>query len=112
MTWRDEGLHLTRGIFLRFLAAIYLVAFISLWVQLEGLFGDQGILPAREFLDGSHEQLGTAAYWRVPTLAWFHPTMGFLHTLCGAGVVLSLVALVGPIAPAFFLLWASYLSLV
>src|SRR5690606_11085138 len=36
----------SRWIFLRGLALIYLIAFISLWVQMEGLIGENGILPA------------------------------------------------------------------
>ena len=43
--------YLTRWLFLRLLGAIYLIAFISLWTQIDGLVGSNGILPAQEFLD-------------------------------------------------------------
>ncbi|MCY3933990.1 MAG: lipase maturation factor family protein [Acidobacteria bacterium] len=34
---------------LRLLAGVHLVAFVSLWVQIDGLIGSRGILPARDF---------------------------------------------------------------
>src|SRR5207249_4268417 len=41
---------LTRWVFLRALGVIYLIAFLSLWPQLRGLIGPQGILPAQALL--------------------------------------------------------------
>jgi predicted DCC family thiol-disulfide oxidoreductase YuxK len=38
--------NLVRWVFLRSLGLIYLVAFVSLWVQIIGLVGSNGILPA------------------------------------------------------------------
>ena len=38
---------LTRALFLRLLAVTYLIAFISLFVQIDGLIGTKGILPVR-----------------------------------------------------------------
>ncbi len=37
---------LTRRLFLRALGVIYLIAFASLWTQVDGLIGHNGILPA------------------------------------------------------------------
>ena len=37
----------TRWFFLRGLALIYLIAFASLWMQMDGFIGSQGIVPAR-----------------------------------------------------------------
>jgi len=48
--WFD-GLWLVRLLFLRGLAAIYLVAFISALNQFPALLGERGLLPVREFLD-------------------------------------------------------------
>jgi len=103
----------TRRIFLTFLAIIYFIAFASLWIQIQGLIGENGIVPAKSLLHAVQEKLGGDRFWFFPTLAWFNSTDGFLGFLCGAGVVLSLAALTGfASAAVFFLLWALYLSLV
>ncbi|HEX9779880.1 MAG TPA: lipase maturation factor family protein [bacterium] len=109
----DNRVALTRWLFLRLLGAVYLIAFVSLWTQLDGLIGSRGILPAAQFLDavrGSREPL--EAVRLVPTLAWLSPGDLTLHLLCGAGTAMALLLLAG-IAPAAMLagLWLSYLSL-
>jgi lipase maturation factor 1 len=98
--------------FLRSLGLIYLIAFVSLWVQVDGLVGSNGISPLSRFLPAVREQLGTDAYLLFPTLCWFDSSNTFLHFLCGGGVVLSLLLILG-IAPALSLvvLFAFYLSL-
>ncbi len=77
--------------FLRALGLIYLIAFVSLWVQVEGLVGSNGVSPVSQFLPAAHEQLGPHAYSFLPTLCWFNSSDAFLHFLCGGGVVLSLL---------------------
>jgi hypothetical protein len=99
-------------VFLRGLAVVHLIAFLSLWVQLEGLVGPHGLLPAENYFAAAREQYGTAAYFQLPTLCWIFGAGKFLHLLCGAGVVLALLLFAG-VAPAvcLALLWAAYLSL-
>jgi len=99
-------------LFLRLLALTHLIAFGSLWVQLEGLVGPRGILPATRYLTAVREQLGAEAFTALPTLCWWFGSGTFLHVLCGAGVALALLLFVG-VAPALCLalLWAAYLSL-
>lgn len=100
-------------LFLRLLALVYLIAFISLWVQIEGLVGADGILPVADYLDWVREQTGADRYWQVPTLLWLADANAALHVLCGGGVVLSLALLVGFASiPVLCLLWVFYLSLV
>jgi predicted DCC family thiol-disulfide oxidoreductase YuxK len=103
---------LASNLFLRFLAFSYLAAFVSLWLQVDGLIGPRGILPADRFLEWVRAQIGGERYWLVPTLAWLSPGSGMLHFLCGAGVAVSMAVLVG-IAPTLglFLAWVFYLSL-
>src|SRR5688500_8671413 len=98
-------------VFLRGLAVVHLIAFASLWVQLEGLVGPNGLLPAANYFAAVREQYGTAAYSQLPTLCWVFGAGTFLHVLCGAGVVLALLLFAG-VAPAvcLALLWAAYLS--
>jgi lipase maturation factor 1 len=97
---------------LRALGLIYLIAFVSLWVQVDGLVGSDGVSPLNQFLPAVRAQLGGDAYLLLPTLCWFNSTNAFLHFLCGGGVALSLLLIFG-IAPAFILvaLFVFYLSL-
>src|SRR6266404_8860282 len=98
--------------FLRAVGLIFLIAFVSLWVQIDGLIGSNGITPVREFLPAARAQLGDHAWSILPTLCWFDSSDVFLHFLCGGGVVLSLLLIFG-IAPALSLagLVVFYLSL-
>jgi hypothetical protein len=102
----------SRWIFARALGVIFFCAFGSLAVQIRGLIGGRGVVPAREFLDAAHAQLGAAAYWRVPTLCWLSAGDGFLVALSALGAILSAVLAAGfyPRICAF-LLWLLYLSL-
>ena len=101
---------------LRLLAGVHLVAFVSLWVQIDGLVGSRGILPARDFFAYLERVLGDGALERfvnVPSLLWFGAGDGVLHVLCAVGVLLSLLAIAGMVtAPVFAALWICYLSLV
>lgn len=98
--------------FLRALGAIYLIAFVSLWVQADGLVGSNGMSPVNQFLPAVRGQVGPEAYGLLPTLCWFNSSDAFLHFLCGSGVLCSLLLIFG-IAPAVLLvvLFVLYLSL-
>jgi len=106
-----------RFIFLRGMALIYLIAFVSLWGQIEGLVGSRGIVPAHSLIEtlkvtAANHHVGLDRYRLVPTLAWWNASDGALSWQCGAGVGLSLLLLFGIApAPALFLLWCLYLSL-
>jgi predicted DCC family thiol-disulfide oxidoreductase YuxK len=104
---------ISRWFFVKALALAFLVAFLSLNSQVEGLLGNWGLLPASRFLEEVHRQLGASGILAFPTLCWFNSSDFFLHGLCGAGILASL-ALLLDIAPALclFLLWLLYLSLV
>src|SRR5438067_9577484 len=98
--------------FLRSLGLIYFIAFVSFWVQVDGLIGSDGISPVNQFLPAVRGQVGPDAYFLLPTLCWFNSSNAFLHFLCGGGAVLSLLLILG-IAPALSLvgLFVFYLSL-
>jgi len=98
--------------FLRALGTIYLIAFVSLWVQVNGLVGSDGMSPANQFLPAVRAQIGPDAYALLPTLCWFGQSDAFLYFLCGSGVLFSLLLIFG-IAPAISLvaLFVLYLSL-
>ena len=103
---------LSRWLFLRLLGGVYLIAFLSLAWQIIGLIGENGILPAGEYLARVKEVYGGSAYRIFPTLAWLSASDAFLRVLCWGGAFASvlLIAGIGP-APMLVLLWVSYLSL-
>lgn len=104
---------IARFVFLRGLAVVYALAFGSLGVQVAGLVGPDGIVPAAEYLAFVEERLGAESYRRLPTLFWLvEPAAAALEGACYAGVALSVVLFFG-VAPRLVLglLWALYLSL-
>ncbi|XP_056137215.1 lipase maturation factor 2a [Lampris incognitus] len=107
-----------RRMFLWCVAAIYTSAFVSLYLQIPGLYGNEGLLPAKwqmRYNDKSlWEQLLSS-----PTLLWLGPRLGLdtytaVELLCLMGAALSLAAtLVEALRDSlvFFCLWVLYLSL-
>ena len=102
------------GLFLRLLGVVYLCAFASLWVQLDGLIGSRGIAPANALLALARERLGASAPLALPTLLWLTgPGDWALHALCAAGVVAALALLARRASFwAALAAWVAYLSLV
>lgn len=97
-----------RDLFLRLLGLVFLAAFLSLAVQVTALVGDEGLLPARDFL----RRAGGPA--DAPTLfRWLGTSDATLLGTAAAGVAAS-VALAAGVAPRWCLvvLWALYLSFV
>ena len=103
---------LSRWLFLRLLGVVYLVAFASLAVQVTGLVGEHGLLPAAPFLDWAHSIYGREAYRLLPTLFWLGAGDVALQAAAWAGVALAILLLLG-VAPVAVLasLWLLYLSL-
>ena len=104
--------HLSRWVFLRLLGLTYLIAFLSLAVQVIGLVGADGILPAGLYLDRVRDVYGGQAYRLFPTVLWLSSSDLALQGLCWLGAALAtlLIAGVAPV-PVLVLLWLSYLSL-
>lgn len=104
-------------LFLQGVAAVYLFAFASLYTQIPGLYGPEGILPARRTLrpqgKGRWQQL-----WETPTILWEAPRLGLdtaqgldLLTLLGTVLALGALLLNSLRHPfIYLLLWAAYLS--
>ena len=106
----------TRAIFLRGLGVVYLIAFLSLSVQIEGLVGSKGVLPLKTYLGAVRLQtLDSSAFGRflqLPTLCWLNSGDGFLQILCIGGAALSGLLILGFLpVPVLTLLWLFYLSL-
>ena len=99
-------------LFLRALGLVYLIAFASLWVQIDGLIGSRGILPIADFLGQVEQARPDLGFADLPTLCWFQRSDAFLHVQCAAGVAAALALLAGLAPPlASALLWVLYLSL-
>lgn len=108
----DIGYRYSINLLLRFLGLIYLLAIYSLWTQIHGLVGVQGILPVAEFLDAARESLGGTSWIKLPTLLWWLPGDAGLSILCAAGLLFSVALMAGllPLVSAAAL-WLIYLSL-
>jgi predicted DCC family thiol-disulfide oxidoreductase YuxK len=100
------------ALFLRLLGLCYLAAFVSLWVQVDGLVGENGILPVSGLLDWARSQAGAERYWLLPTASWISSSDAALHVQCAAGVAASICLLAG-LLPAWSAAaaWVLYLSL-
>ncbi|XP_059468392.1 lipase maturation factor 2-like [Neocloeon triangulifer] len=109
----------TRNLFLRCVSAIYLIAFLSIYVQIPGLNGSNGILPAKSQLESSRSRSLLEQIYAKPTLVWLAPLLGLdtEHALELIALLGSFLAFLGTvsqkacISPTFLLLWISYLSL-
>ncbi|XP_013858937.1 lipase maturation factor 2a isoform X2 [Austrofundulus limnaeus] len=107
-----------RRIFLWCMAAIYMAAFVSVYVQIPGLYGNDGLLPARWQLRYTGKPL-LDQMLSSPTLLWLGPRLGLdtqttMELLCLVGALLSLAAVLMEAfrdSLVFFCLWALYLSL-
>ncbi|MCY4523361.1 MAG: lipase maturation factor family protein [Halobacteriovoraceae bacterium] len=89
------------------------MAFVSLWVQVEGLYGASGIAPLNSSLGYWQSKLGDTAFWQKPSLLWWKFTDYDHHILLGIGVLSSLAMLTGAIPLiSSFVCWIAYLSFV
>jgi hypothetical protein len=100
-------------LFQRGLALIYLAAFGSMAVQIEGLAGADGILPARDFINEQGAVLGASKYWNIPTLFWLDASDTALLAVCYGGMAAALLLFLDRWAiPAALACFTAYLSIV
>ncbi len=106
---------LSRLIFLKGLSFLYLITFISLYGQIQGLWGNDGLLPSNLFLQKIQEGLKDHKYYLLyPTLAWLlniqsSAIENYLYIICLIGIILSLLIIFYPKnfcnSFSFFALW-------
>ncbi len=108
-------------LFPRLIGAIYVCAFVSLWVQVDGLAGERGILPARDYLAGVATALAQSAdsgpppprLLAVPSVLWLDASDRMIHLTALVGLLASVAMVLGLAPPmAAVTAWLSYLSLV
>ena len=109
----DTGSYeLVASLFLRLLALIYLIAFVSIGVQIVGLAGAEGILPFADELRRAEAELGAKRFWAIPTLFWFNAGDLALRVVAVAGCVFAILLFLNLYARfALVLLFLCYLSL-
>jgi hypothetical protein len=102
----------TARLLLQAIALVYAIAFVSLAVQIKGLYGSHGILPAGAYLDALASRLGPTASRLHPTLFWLGSSDEMLVGACWAGAASS-AALMAGLVPTFSAMacWLLYFSL-
>ncbi|MFE0427268.1 lipase maturation factor family protein [Streptomyces sp. NPDC058953] len=114
MEWfGDDGYWLSRLLFQRALAAVYLVAFLTAALQFRALIGEKGMLPVPAYLRG-------LPFRRAPGIFRFHYSDRLFARCAWAGAALSAALVAGaaddlPLAAAmawWAVLWVLYLSIV
>lgn len=107
-----------RWMFLRLLSVAAFIAFWSMWQQIDGLIGAQGILPAAEFMEratryvAANEPGGWGRWTALPTIFWWGASDAALRGVCVAGMVGSGALFLG-LVPRLLIpaLWLGYLSI-
>ncbi len=105
---------LVREWLLRALGFVYLVAFASAAMQVRGLIGRHGILPADRFLDAVAEQAGSRwdGFVALPSLFWLDASDTTIALVCWAGAAMALLVVLGYCHAALLAaLWVVQLSL-
>ncbi|MEC9314099.1 MAG: lipase maturation factor family protein, partial [Pseudomonadota bacterium] len=103
---------LSAWLLLRLLALIYLFAFASLYTQIAGLVGPEGILPFDKLLERAHRTEGWLAWLQLPNLFWFNASDLALKAAALAGCIFSLLLLFNRLSQmATIMLFVLYLSL-
>ncbi len=87
-----------RWLFLRALGLVFFSAFYSLFFQVRGLIGTDGLLPAGEYLQAVKQFAGAGRFWYAPTVLWISSGSRSLMVLVWIGMIASLL-LVGNIWP-------------
>lgn len=102
-----------KNYFLKGVLSIYIVAFTSLYLQVQSLFGDNGIVPLRDFMAGNNRKP-----YELQSIIALAPKIGlgygeFVELLCLLSVFIALASLLFrklSNALTFGLLWYIYYS--
>jgi hypothetical protein len=105
---------ISQGLFIKSIGLIYFIAFLSLLVQVKGLYGSQGIQSIHTYLEIlKNKYKGRKVYTQLPTIFWINSSDSALLIACWAGIAFSIITMVG-FYPAIFLLmlWCLYSSFI
>lgn len=113
MLKENNSFKISRWLFLRLLGLIYFIAFLSFYLQLQGLISSNGILPVDRFLEIIKISFDSSSYFYFPSLAWISHTDFFLKLLVIVGIFFSLLLIIGILeSPILITLYILYLSIV
>lgn len=107
-----------RWLFLRLIGLTYLIAFVSAGIQINGLIGSQGIMPAHTMLTltkswYARQGIDAAVFLLSPSIFWFNCSDAFLQGACLTGVLASLLAVAGLLTmPSLIVCYLLYLSII
>jgi len=108
----SNGYRLVSALFLRLLGCIYLIAFISIGRQTEGLAGSQGILPFAEKLAFLETRYGIERFFQLPNIFWLNASDQALTGTAIAGCIVSILIIFNRLSrPALITAFVLYLSL-
>lgn len=91
-------------IFVKILALCYFSAFLSLYLQVLGLYGLKGIASIHQLLSNVKERFPEKCKTLVPTLFWWRSDDRFLVLSAFSGILFSLLLFTGIFPPLFLLL--------
>jgi hypothetical protein len=107
----EPGYRLVSSLFLRLLGLIYLIAFISLGGQVQGLAGSEGIIPVAELMADFAGRTGLERYFQIPSLFWLNASDATLNLAIIAGCAASVLILLQRwLRPALVVAYLLYLS--
>lgn len=93
------------NLFIRLLGAIYVIAYVPFLFQIEGLIGDDGILPISNYLSSIKRLgLGFKRFTYFPTILWFNASNRALKCLVWTGIALGTLLMFGVNPPLMLLL--------
>ncbi|NOT11829.1 MAG: lipase maturation factor family protein [Methylococcaceae bacterium] len=103
---------LVSWVFLRGLALIYLAAFASMAGQIEGLIGENGILPIKSELAAVTQNFPDSKFTVFPTVFWFDASDQTLLMVCAGGMICAALLLFNLVDRiALLLCFTLYLSI-
>lgn len=96
---------------MRMVSLCFLAAFLSMLVQIVGLYGKNGIIPLSQLL-AWRADFGWDIYLKIPSIFWLNTSDSFLQLVCVAGAAVSTLALFGVLTgPMILIAWFLYLSI-
>lgn len=115
--WRQRLSHFTanRQIALRLfsvgLGLTYVIAFASLYLQIDVLYGPDGLQPMSLAFEQIRSHLRGSGFWQLPTLFWWGTSPEFLKAVASLGILAGTAYALGLLPPLSALLaWLCYLS--
>jgi hypothetical protein len=107
----DRSYAISSWLFARALGLVLLIAFVSLGVQAEGLFGANGVMPISMFV-GSAKGAGHS-FWQHPSALWWSSGDWAITGVWTVGAIASVALVLGWVPKAALAVsWFAYLSFV